>query len=127
VNKAITVHRVVTAVDCGVAVHPDNITAQLEGGMVYGLTAALRGEITIDKGAVMQSNFNNYPMLKLAEMPRFECHVVPSAQAPGGIGEPGTAPIAPALANAIFAATGTRARTLPLSKLDFTYAAVRTS
>ena len=76
---------------------------------------------------LLKNTSDTASMLKLAEMPRFECHVVPRAQAPGGIGEPGTAPIAPALANAIFAATGTRARTLPLSKLDFTYAAVRTS
>jgi isoquinoline 1-oxidoreductase beta subunit len=124
-GKALTIHRVVTAVDCGVAIHPDNIRAQLQGGMVFGLTAALRGEITIDNGAVMQSNFHNYPLLTMAEMPTVECHIVPSTAAPGGIGEPGTAPIAPALASAIFAATGDRVRSLPLSKLGYTYAAKR--
>jgi isoquinoline 1-oxidoreductase beta subunit len=124
-DKAITLHRIVSVVDCGVAIHPDNIHAQLQGGAVFGLTAALRGEITVDNGAVMQSNFHDYRMLKLAEMPVVECHIVPSTAAPGGIGEPGTAPIAPALANAIFAATGDRIRSLPLSKLGYTYAAKR--
>jgi isoquinoline 1-oxidoreductase beta subunit len=125
-DRQITLHRVVSAVDCGVAIHPDNIQAQLEGGMVYGLSAVLRGEITIDKGAVQQSNFSDYPLLTMAEMPRFECHVVPSDAPPGGIGEPGTGPIAPALANAVSAATGTRIRTLPLSKHGFRFATSRT-
>jgi isoquinoline 1-oxidoreductase beta subunit len=123
--KALTLHRVVTAIDCGVAIHPDNIRAQLEGGMVYGLTAALRGEITIAQGAVQQGNFHNYPMLMMKEMPRVEAYIVPSSAAPGGVGEPGTAPIAPALANAIFAATGTRVRALPLSKQNFSVATQR--
>jgi isoquinoline 1-oxidoreductase beta subunit len=125
-GKTVTIHRVVTAVDCGVAIHPDNIRAQLQGGMAFGLTAVLRGEITIDNGAVTQGNFHNYPLLRMAEMPPFECHIVPSSAAPGGIGEPGTAPIAPALANAIFAATGNRIRSLPLSKLGYSYTAART-
>jgi isoquinoline 1-oxidoreductase subunit beta len=124
-GKALTLHRVVTALDCGVAIHPDNVRAQLEGGMVYGLTAALRGQITIDKGAVQQSNFHDYPMLTMTEMPRVDCFVLPSDAAPGGVGEPGTAPIAPALANAIFAATGTRLRSLPLSKQNFTFSTLR--
>jgi isoquinoline 1-oxidoreductase subunit beta len=124
-DKHITLHRVVMAIDCGVAVHPDNIVAQLEGGMVYGLTAALRGEITLERGAVLQHNFDDYPMLRLSEMPRIDSYIVPSHEAPGGVGEPGTAPIAPALANAIFAATGTRVRSLPLSKLGFTFAVQR--
>ncbi len=124
-DKAITVHKVVTAIDCGVAVHPDNIRAQLEGGMVYGLAAVLRGEITLENGAVKQSNFTDYPMLTLAEMPRVESYIVPSTAPPGGIGEPGTGPIAPALANAIYAATGTRVRSLPLSKHGFTFSVAR--
>jgi isoquinoline 1-oxidoreductase beta subunit len=124
-GQQIRLHRVVTAIDCGVAIHPDNIHAQLEGGMVYGLTAALRGNITLADGAVEQSNFTDYRMLTLGEMPRFECHVMPSTAAPGGIGEPGTAPIAPALANAIYAATGNRLRSLPLSSHGLTYAAQR--
>jgi isoquinoline 1-oxidoreductase beta subunit len=120
-GKEITVHRVLNAIDCGVAVHPDNIVAQMQGGMVYGLTAALRGEITLQNGAVQQSNFADYPMLTMAEMPATECYIVPSNEAPGGVGEPGTGPIAPALANAICAATGTRVRSLPLSKHGFSY------
>ena len=124
-DKAITLHRVVTAIDCGVAVHPDNIRAQLEGGMVYGLTAVLRGEITLKNGAVKQSNFTDYPMLTMAEMPRTESYILPSTASPGGIGEPGTGPIAPALANAIYAATGTRVRSLPLSKHGFTFSVAR--
>jgi isoquinoline 1-oxidoreductase beta subunit len=121
-GKALKIHRVVSVVDCGVAIHPDNIRAQLQGGMVFGLTAALRGEITVDNGAVVQRNFNDYPLLKIDEMPPVECHIVPSSAAPGGIGEPGTAPIAPALANAIFAATGERVRSLPLSRLGYSLA-----
>jgi isoquinoline 1-oxidoreductase beta subunit len=120
-GKEVTIHKVTTAVDCGVAVHPDNIRAQLEGGMVYGLTALLRGEITLANGAVKQGNFTDYPMLMMAEMPRVESHIVPSTAPPGGIGEPGTGPIAPALANAIFAATGERIRTLPLAKHGYTF------
>jgi isoquinoline 1-oxidoreductase beta subunit len=124
-DKVITLHRVVTAIDCGVSVHPDNIRAQLEGGMVYGLAAVLRGEITLENGAVKQGNFTDYPMLTMAEMPRTESYILPSTAPPGGIGEPGTGPIAPALANAIFAATGTRVRSLPLSKHGFTFSAAR--
>jgi isoquinoline 1-oxidoreductase beta subunit len=124
-GKAVTLHKVVTAIDCGVAVHPDNIRAQLEGGMVYGLAAVLRGEITLQNGAVQQSNFTDYPMLSLAEMPRTESYILPSTAPPGGIGEPGTGPIAPALANAIYAATGTRVRSLPLSKHGFTFSVAR--
>ncbi len=125
-DQIVTLHRVIMAIDCGVAVHPDNIAAQLEGGMVFGLTAALRGEITLQNGAVTQSNFNDYPMLQLIEMPRVECHIVPSAAAPGGVGEPGTAPIAPALANAIYAATGRRLRSLPLTRHQLGFRALRT-
>jgi isoquinoline 1-oxidoreductase beta subunit len=124
-DNAITLHRVVTAIDCGVAVYPDNIIAQLEGGMVFGLTAALRGEITLADGAVQQSNFTDYPMLMLAEMPKVECYIIKSDAPPGGIGEPGTGPIAPALANAICAATGVRLRSLPLSKHSLTFSVTR--
>jgi isoquinoline 1-oxidoreductase beta subunit len=124
-GNAVTLHKVVTAIDCGVAVHPDNIRAQLEGGMVYGLAAVLRGEITLENGAVKQSNFTDYPMLTMAEMPLTESYILPSTAPPGGIGEPGTGPIAPALANAIYAATGTRVRSLPLSKHGFTFSVAR--
>jgi len=110
----VRVHRVVCAVDCGQYVNPDTIEAQMQGAIVFGLTAALKGAITIDKGRVQQSNFNDYEMLHLAEMPVVEVYIVPSIEAPGGIGEPGTPPIAPAVCNAIFAATGKRIRKLPI-------------
>jgi isoquinoline 1-oxidoreductase subunit beta len=114
---AVRVHRVVCAVDCGPVVNPDIVEAQMESGIVYGLTAALWGEITIDKGRVQQSNFHDYRMLRMAEMPRIEVHIVPSTEAQGGVGEPGTPPIAPAVCNAIFALTGKRIRRLPIGKL----------
>jgi isoquinoline 1-oxidoreductase beta subunit len=110
----VRVHRVVCAVDCGMFVNPDTIEAQMQGGIVYGLTAALKGAITIEGGRVQQSNFHDYEMLRLADMPLVEVHIVPSSEAPGGVGEPGTPPIAPAVCNAIFAATGKRIRTLPI-------------
>ena len=125
-DRFVTVHRVVQAIDCGVAVHPDNIRAQLEGGMAFGLTAAVRGEITLKNGAVMQANFNDYPALTLPEMPNVETYIVPSTAAPGGVGEPGTGPIAPALGNAIYAATGQRLRSLPLSRHRLSLKTVRT-
>ncbi len=108
------VHRVVCAVDCGMVVNPDTVAAQMESGIVYGLTAALKGKITIKNGRVEQSNFHDYPMLRIDEMPEVEVHIVPSQAPPGGIGEPGVPPIAPALCNAIFAATGKRVRNLPI-------------
>jgi isoquinoline 1-oxidoreductase beta subunit len=108
------VHRVVCAVDCGVALNPDSVEHQIEGAVVYGLSAALRGEITIANGAVVQGNFDDYEPLRMSEMPKVEVHVVASAEEPGGLGEPGLPPIAPAVANAIFAATGQRLRRLPL-------------
>ena len=114
----VKVHRVVCAVDCGRHVNPDIIAAQMESGIVYGLTAVLKGQITIAKGRVEQGNFNDYEMLRLNEMPKVEVHVVPSNEAPGGCGEPGTPPIAPAVCNAIFAATGKPIRRLPIRKED---------
>ena len=114
----VKVHRVVCAVDCGRHVNPDIVAAQMESGIVYGLTAALKGQITIDKGRVAQSNFNDYEMLRLNEMPKVEVHIVPSNEAPGGCGEPGTPPIAPAVCNAIFATTGKPIRRLPIRKED---------
>ena len=113
-DGAVRVHRVVCAVDCGQVVNPNTVEAQIAGAMVYGLTAALWGEITIDKGRVQQGNFDNYRMLQMAEMPVVEVHIVPSSEAPGGVGEPGTPPIAPAVCNAIFALTGKRIRKLPI-------------
>ena len=107
------VHRVVAAVDCGQIVNPEIIRRQIEGSIVYGLTAALYGRITFKDGRVEQGNFHDYPLMRMNEMPRVEVHILPSTEAPGGIGEPGTPPIAPAVANAIFAATGKRLRALP--------------
>jgi isoquinoline 1-oxidoreductase subunit beta len=111
------VHRVVCAVDCGPVVNPDIVEAQMQSAIVYGLTAALWGEITIDKGRVQQSNFHDYRMLRMVEMPVVEVHIVPSTDAQGGVGEPGTPPIAPAVCNAIFALTGKRIRKLPIGKV----------
>jgi len=111
------VHRVVCAVDCGPVVNPGIVEAQMESAIVYGLTAALWGEITLDKGRVQQSNFNNYLMLRQADMPRIEVHIVPSSEAQGGAGEPGTPPIGPAVCNAIFALNGKRIRKLPIGKV----------
>jgi len=108
------VHKVVCAVDCGRFVNPDTIKAQMEGGIVFGLSAALYGAITFKNGRVEQSNFNDYPILRLNEMPEVEVHIVTSTEKPGGIGEPGVPPIAPALCNALFTLTGKRIRQLPI-------------
>jgi isoquinoline 1-oxidoreductase subunit beta len=117
----VRVDRVVCAVDPGFAVNPDGLVAQMESGIVFGLTAALYGEISIADGAVVQSNFNDYKMVRIDETPRIETHIVNSGAPFGGAGEPGTPAIAPALANAIYAATGTRIRELPLSKHDLEF------
>ena len=116
VSKAgeVRVHRIVCAVDCGTIVNPDIVKAQVEGGVVFGISGALWGEITLKNGRVEQSNFNNYRVLRMNEAPPIEVHLVRNGEAPGGMGEPGTAVTAPALANAIFAATGKRLRKLPL-------------
>jgi isoquinoline 1-oxidoreductase beta subunit len=112
----IRLRRVTLAVDAGIAVNPDTIAAQLEGGLVFGLTAALYGEITIDKGRVQQSNFHDYQMLRINEMPAIEVHIVRSGEAPGGIGEAGVIGSAPALRNAILAATGVGLNRLPIDR-----------
>jgi len=116
-DGAVRVHRVVCAADCGIVVNPDTLEAQLQGAIVYGLTAALYGEITIERGRVAQSNFNDYRMLQLAESPEIEVHLVPSEAPPGGVGEAGLPPIAPAVCNAIFAGTGKRIRRLPIGRV----------
>ena len=108
------VHRVVAAVDCGLTANPLTIQRQIEGAIVYGLSAALYGKISFKDGRVEQGNFHQYPVLRMNEMPKVEVHILASSEGPGGIGEPGTPPIAPAVANAIFAATGKRIRTLPI-------------
>lgn len=112
----VTVRRVVCAVDCGMVVNPDTVRAQIEGGIIFGLTATLWGDITFEKGRVQQANFHDYQMLRMNQSPTIEVHILPSRDEPGGIGEPGTSAIAPAIANAVFAATGKRIRKLPIRK-----------
>jgi isoquinoline 1-oxidoreductase beta subunit len=111
------VHRVVCAVDCGVAVNPDVITMQMESGIAYALSALLYGEITLEDGVVQQANFDRYRVLRIPEMPVVEVHIVSSAEAPTGVGEPGVPPLAPAVANAVFQLTGKRVRRLPVTVL----------
>jgi isoquinoline 1-oxidoreductase beta subunit len=110
----VNVRRVVCAVDCGQIVNPDTITAQMEGGIVFGISATLWGEITFKNGRVEQGNFNDYRVLRINETPRIEVYLVKSTEPPGGIGEPGTIGIFPAVANAVFAVTGKRIRKLPI-------------
>ena len=112
----VQVDRIVCAVDCGIAINPDVIAAQMEGGIGFGLGAVLYGQITLKDGRVEQDNFNSYRVLRMNEMPKVEVHIVPSAEPPTGVGEPGVAPVGPAVANAIFAATGKRIHTLPFPK-----------
>jgi isoquinoline 1-oxidoreductase beta subunit len=113
-NGKVRVHRVVTAIDCGRYVNPGIIEAQLESGAIFGITAALYDELTFERGRLHQSNFHDYPMLRINECPEIEAHVVRSDEKPGGIGEPGVPCAAPAVANAIFAASGKRVRKLPI-------------
>ncbi|WP_233383393.1 xanthine dehydrogenase family protein molybdopterin-binding subunit [Methylobacterium sp. C25] len=110
----VRLRRIVAALDCGQVINPDSVKAQIEGGLVFGLTAALYGEITLDKGRVQQGNFNTYRMLRMNETPPIEVHLVDSSEKPGGLGETGTAAAFPAVANAVFAASGRRVRTLPI-------------
>lgn len=112
-DGSLHVDRIVCAVDCGVAINPDNIVSQVQGGVGFGLSAAVHGAITLKDGVVEQSNFHDYAPIRIDEMPRLEVHIVPSAEKPTGIGEPGVPPLAPAVANAIAAATGKRLRKLP--------------
>jgi isoquinoline 1-oxidoreductase beta subunit len=115
VNKgAVKVHRVVCAIDCGLSVNPDSLVAQMESSISYGLGAAMQSEITFKDGMVQQSNFHDYKVMRMADMPKVEVHIVPSTEKMGGVGEPAVPPIAPAVANAIFAATGKRIRSLPI-------------
>jgi CO/xanthine dehydrogenase Mo-binding subunit len=110
----VRVHRVVCAVDCGIVINPDTVRAQMESGIVFGLTAALHGKIEIEKGRARQSNFHDYRMLTMRDTPVIEVHIVSNSWDPGGAGEPATPPIAAAVANAVFAATGKRVRSLPI-------------
>jgi isoquinoline 1-oxidoreductase subunit beta len=107
------VRRVVTAIDCGTAIAPNQIAAQMEGGTCYGLSAALYGKISLKDGAVEQSNFDTYRVLRMNEAPRVETYIVPSTKPPSGVGEPGTPVIAPAVANALLALTGSPTTSLP--------------
>ena len=113
-DGAVRVRRVVCALDAGAVVNPDTVEAQVQGAVIFGVTAALYGEITIAKGRVEQANFDTYQMLRINEAPAIEVHIVPSLEAPGGMGEPGTSAVVPAVANAIFAATGRRLRKMPV-------------
>ncbi|HEV7613415.1 MAG TPA: molybdopterin cofactor-binding domain-containing protein [Steroidobacteraceae bacterium] len=115
-NGEVRVRRLISAVDTGIVVNPDSVVAQLQGGLIFGLTAALYGNITIAKGRVQQSNFNDYRMLRISEAPEIEVHLIESGEAPGGIGETGVTAAPPALANALFAATGVRLRRLPIDR-----------
>jgi isoquinoline 1-oxidoreductase beta subunit len=113
-DGTVSVTRVVCAVDCGQKVNPNTIVAQMEGGIIFGITAALYGNITLKDGRVEQANFDTYPALRISQAPKIETYLIDSTEAPGGIGEPGTAAIAPAVVNAIYAATGKRLRQLPV-------------
>ncbi|MDH4313113.1 MAG: molybdopterin-dependent oxidoreductase, partial [Gammaproteobacteria bacterium] len=112
-------HRIVCALDCGQLINPSIVTAQVESSIAFGLTAALWGEINLKDGRVQQSNFDGYRLLRINEAPQIDTHIIASGEAPGGIGEPATALVAPAICNALFAATGRRVRSLPLSRHKF--------
>jgi isoquinoline 1-oxidoreductase beta subunit len=113
-DGAVRVRRVVCAVDCGAVINPDTVRAQIQSAIIFGVTAALYGEITLKDGRVEQTNFDTYQILRMNEAPAIEVHIVQSPESPGGMGEAGTSLIAPAVTNAIFAATGKRLRKLPI-------------
>jgi len=115
-GKAPRVHRVVCALDCGIAVNPDNVRAQIEGGIGFGLGAILKSKLTLDKGAIVEGNFDTYEVLRMEDMPQVEVHILPSTNKPSGVGEPGVPPIGPAVANAFYAATKRRIRALPFNR-----------
>jgi isoquinoline 1-oxidoreductase beta subunit len=121
-QSSLKIERVICAVDCGVAVNPNIIAMQMESGIGYGRSAALAGAITLKDGMVEQSNFHDYPVVRMNQMPRIETHIVPSGEKPSGVGEPGTPVIAPALANAILALEGKPLRALPLSAQGVSFA-----
>jgi len=116
----VKVHKVTCALDCGQVINPGSVEAQAQGAIVFGLSAALWGEINIEAGEVQETNFDNMRILRISEMPEVDVHIVESSRDPGGMGEPATALVAPALSNAIHAATGDRVRSLPLSRHGFT-------
>jgi isoquinoline 1-oxidoreductase beta subunit len=114
-DGAVQVQRVVCAVDCGVVVNPDTVRAQIQSAIIFGIAGALYGEVTFKNGRVEQTNFHNYRVLRMNEIPIIDIHLVESRETPGGMGEPGTSALAPAVTNAIYAATGTRVRKLPVA------------
>ena len=114
-HDQIHIHRIVCAIDCGQCVNPDAVRAQLEGAVAMGLSAALREKVIFENGKVIQATYNDYPILTFEEMPKVEVHIIPSHQPPGGVGEPGLPPVAPAVANAVYAASKKRLRGLPLA------------
>lgn len=118
-EKGVRIKRLISVVDCGFATNPTSVKAQIEGGTLFGLSAAFFNEILIEKGQVQQTNFHNYRQLRISEAPGVEVHLLPSLEAPGGIGEAGTAIIAPALVNALHAASGKRLRRLPLTRAGY--------
>jgi isoquinoline 1-oxidoreductase beta subunit len=120
-QSSLSIERVICAVDCGVAVNPNIIAMQMESGIGFGLSAALAGAITLKEGIVEQSNFHDYPVLRMNQMPKIEVFIVPSKEKPTGVGEPGTPVIAPALANAILAMQGKPIRALPMSSQGVTF------
>ena len=117
IEDKLKIDRMICAIDCGLVINPDGVRAQVESGIAIGLSAALFGEITFKDGEVEQSNFNNYKIIKMNQMPVIETHIVQSYESPTGAGEPPVPPTAPALTNAIFASTGKRYRSLPLKKV----------
>ena len=114
INTGIKIEKVVAVIDCGQFVSPDMVKAQTEGNIVMGISAAIKGGIIWKNGVCQHSNFNNYHVLRLSEMPELDIHIIENSEAPGGVGEAGLPPVAPALGNAIFAATGVRLRNLPI-------------
>ena len=118
-NRRPVIHKVTCAIDCGWAVNPDTIEAQVESGIIYGLTAAMYGEITIENGQVVQGNFPEYEMIRMSTSPEIEVHIIESGEALGGLGEPATPPIAAAVTNALYILTGQRVRNLPIKNHDF--------
>jgi isoquinoline 1-oxidoreductase beta subunit len=114
------VHRIVAAFDCGLVVNPMTVEAQVQSAVAFGLSAALYGKITLKDGRVEQSNFHDYPVLRMNEMPHVEVYLIPGGEKPTGVGEPGVPPVAPAVANALFALTGKRARSLPFDDMKWT-------
>jgi len=118
-DGTIKVERVICALDCGVAVNPDVVKAQMEGGLGYGLGAALKGAITLKDGTVEQTNFDGYDVLRISEMPHVDVHIVPSAEKPSGVGEPGTPVVLPAVANALLWGTGVRSTVMPLNQQKY--------